>query len=266
MTAQHRSLLERWYIDHGRHDLAWRHTWDRWEIMVAEVMLAQTQVARVERVWPAFLEEFPTPDAAVRAGPGALIAAWGRLGYPRRARRLYDAAAIIVEYGWPTDLTTLPGIGRYTAGAIRAEADDDPRAIGIDVNIRRVCERVRDSTQRVADTEAVAIHLARPLVGRDRLWALMDLGALVCTARNPGCGRCPLRRRCRTRGERSTETNSRQAAYQGSFRQQRGDVLARLRTEASVPVDDLDPAALASLIADGLATIDVRQRLARLPD
>ena len=100
-SAAKPSRLERWYVDHGRHDLAWRHTRDRWAILVSEVMLQQTQVPRVADVWPAFMAEFPTPAAMAAAGPGAVITAWGRLGYPRRARRLWEAATVIADQGWP---------------------------------------------------------------------------------------------------------------------------------------------------------------------
>src|SRR5579885_3139210 len=104
--------LARWYATNGRHALPWRATRDRWAELVAEVMLQQTQVARVEPVWHGFMQQFPDVHTAAAAGPGALIAAWGRLGYPRRARRLWEAAVYVVERGWPDDLTLLPGVGR----------------------------------------------------------------------------------------------------------------------------------------------------------
>ena len=132
-----RPSLARWYASHGRHDLAWRHTRDRWAVLVSEVMLHQTQVARAEVAWPAFMAAFPTPAATAAAWPAAVIRAWGRLGYPRRARHLYDAAVVIARDGWPDDLRSLPGVGRYTAGAVAAQADDvDVPAV--DVNVRRV--------------------------------------------------------------------------------------------------------------------------------
>jgi A/G-specific adenine glycosylase len=148
---------------------------------------------------------------------------------------------------------------------VRAEADGDPDAIGIDVNIRRVCERVDGTALSVEAAERTARRLARPLRGRERLLALMDLGALVCTARDPNCPRCPLRRRCATRGVRSDERTSTQGRYEGSFRQRRGAVLARLRSEALVPLSELDPVALSSLVDDGLAIIDETRQHARLP-
>ena len=107
--------LRHWYQDHGRHDLAWRQTRDRWAVLVSEVMLAQTQVGRVAAVWPSFMERFPTPGAMAASSPGDVIVAWGNLGYPRRARRLWEAAGIVAATGWPDDLAALPGVGRYTA-------------------------------------------------------------------------------------------------------------------------------------------------------
>lgn len=246
--------LAYWYAHHGRHDLPWRRTRDRWAVLVAEVMLAQTQVPRVERVWSGFVARFPTPSDAARAGPGALITAWGRLGYPRRARRLWESAVVIDRSGWPDDLRTLPGVGRYTAGAVRAECDNDPHAIGVDVNVRRVCERVTGTRLTDRDAEHAAARIARPLTGRDRLLSLMDLGALVCSARAPRCGDCPLRRRCATRGT-LPPVPRRAAPYAGSFRERRGRVLARLRAGVPVPAGELDHEALASLVVDGLATV-----------
>ena len=122
--------------------LPWRATRDRWLVLVSEVMLHQTQAPRVAQVYDAFVAQFPTPAATAAASPAAVIAAWGRLGYPRRARWLWDAARRIDADGWPDDLRELPGVGRYTAAAVAAQADDAD-AIGIEVNIRRVCERVR---------------------------------------------------------------------------------------------------------------------------
>jgi A/G-specific adenine glycosylase len=254
--------LADWYLEHGRHDLAWRHTRDRWAALVSEVMLQQTQVPRVADAWPGFLARFPTPVAMAEAGPGAVITAWGRLGYPRRARRLWEAASIIAADGWPDDLSTLPGVGRYTAGAIRAQADDAD-VPAIEVNIRRVVERCAGRSLTVAEAEAASVSLGRPLDGRDRLLALMDVGAVLCRPRDPRCSECPLRRRCASRGPRPGEVRSRQAAFAGSFRQRRGLVMARLREGDPIAVSALDAEALASLVADGLAI--VHRNRARLP-
>jgi len=248
------AVLARWYAQHGRHDLAWRATRDRWPVLVSEVMLQQTQVPRVAEAWPGFIARFPTAAAMAAAGPGAVITAWGRLGYPRRARRLWEASVIVAADGWPEDLTALPGVGRYTAGAVLAQADDAD-VPAVEVNIRRVVERTAGRALSERDAEAAMVRLARPLRGRDRLLALMDVGALLCRPRAPKCGECPLRRRCATRGEREDEVRSRQPAFAGSFRQRRGGVMARLRAGGAVAVDDLDAEALESLVADGLAVV-----------
>lgn len=250
------SALARWYIAHGRHELPWRATRDRWAVLVSEVMLAQTQVTRVIPAWCDFVSRFPTPDALATAGPDAALRAWGRLGYPRRARRLWETAVVVVRDGWPEDDAVLPGVGRYTAAALRAQVDDRDDAIGVDVNIRRVVQRLEGRVLGAAAAETAAARYGAPLRGRDRLLALMDLGATVCTPRAPRCGACPLRRRCATRGPLDGETRRRQARYEGSHRQRRGAVLARLRAHTSVAITELDTDALASLVADGLAAVD----------
>jgi A/G-specific adenine glycosylase len=245
--------LRSWYTGNGRHDLPWRATRDRWLVLTSEVMLHQTQVPRVEAVWPEFVTAFPTPDAMASAGPAAVIRAWGRLGYPRRARRLYEAAVMIARDGWPDDLRDLPGVGRYTSAAVRAQADgvDVP---AVDVNIRRVVQRIAGRVLRDPVAEEVMVVIAEPLRGRDRLLALMDLGALVCRPRAPRCDACPLFVACATRGELDKETRRRQAPYRGSFRERRGRVLGALRG-GPVPLVDLDADALASLVDDGLASV-----------
>jgi A/G-specific adenine glycosylase len=253
--------LARWYRTNGRHDLIWRATRDRWAVLVSEVMLHQTQVGRVLDAFPPFVARFPTPQRAADAGPGALIEAWGRLGYPRRALRLWEAADRIVADGWPDDLAELPGVGRYTAAAIAAQVDDAD-VVGIEVNIRRVCERVRGESLSDREAEAEAVAIAGSLRGRDRLLALMDVGALVCTARGPRCDVCPLETVCATRGVLGHETKHRQPRFEGSFRQRRGIVLARLRA-GSAPTVELDGEALASLLDDGLA--EVTRGRAHLP-
>jgi A/G-specific adenine glycosylase len=252
-----------WYARHGRHDLPWRRTRDRWAVLVSEVMLHQTQVPRVAAAWSAFYGRFPTPAAMAQAGPGAVIQAWGTLGYPRRARRLWEAAVSIAADGWPDDLTSLAGVGRYTARAVAAQCDDTDVS-AVEVNGRRVAERTAGSALSDRDAEAVLVELGAPLRGRDRLLALMDVGAVVCRPRDPHCDACPLSRRCATRGARADEQSSRQPRYEGSFRQRRGSVMARLRVGEAVDVRTLDADALASLVDDGLAVID-HDAMARLP-
>jgi A/G-specific adenine glycosylase len=183
-----------------------------------------------------------------------VIAAWGRLGYPRRARWLWEAAARIDRDGWPEDLRELPGVGRYTAAALAAQVDDTD-VVGIEVNIRRVCERVAGTRLGERAAETVAVTIAEPLRARDRLLALMDLGATVCTAREPSCAHCPITATCVTRGALGDETKHRQARYEGSFRQRRGIVMAELRAHDTVALAALDRDALDSLVRDGLAEI-----------
>jgi A/G-specific adenine glycosylase len=155
----------------------------------------------------------------------------------------------------------LPSVGRYTAGAVAAQADDAD-VPAVEVNIRRVVERVEGRRLTEREAEAATVRVGRPLRGRDRLLALMDVGALLCRPRAPRCDECPLARRCATRGPLPDERRSRQAPFAGSFRQRRGEVLRRLRT-AATPVAELDADALASLVADGLAEVD--GACARLP-
>ena len=248
------STLATWYEEHGRHQLPWRATRDRWAVLVSEVMLHQTQAARVEGAYPSFLAEFPTPAAMAAAPAGDVIRAWGRLGYPRRARRLWDTARHVASSGWPEDLEQLPGVGRYTAAAVRAQADDvDVPAV--DVNIRRVVERVSGRRLTPREADAAAVRIAGPLRGRDRLLALMDVGALLCRPEQPRCPACPLRRRCTSRGPLDSERRPLAAPYDGSFRQRRGAVLARLRA-GPTPAALLDTEALTSLRRDGLAVLD----------
>ncbi len=194
------SKLAGWYREHGRHTLAWRATRDRWTVLVSEVMLHQTQVPRVAAVFDAFIAQFPTPAAMAAAGPAAVITAWGRLGYPRRARRLWEAAGSSPATAGPPISPSCPGVGRYTAAAVAAQADDDDR-VGIEVNVRRVVRAcARAAAHRPGSRGRASASSARVSTPRDRLLALMDLGATVCAARTPRCERCPLVTICATRG------------------------------------------------------------------
>lgn len=248
------SGIATWYAEHGRHDLPWRHSRDRWSVLVSEVMLQQTQVTRVRGAWEPFIARFPSPEVMAAAGPGAVIAAWGRLGYPRRARRLWETAALVTERGWPHDLRALPGIGTYTAAAIAAQADDTD-VVAIEANVRRVVERVAGRRLTAKEAEAAAYRAGGPLRGRDRLLAIMDVGAVLCRPSAPRCSECPLAPGCASRSRPARTRRRRSAPFPGSFRQRRGEVLARLRDAPVVPADQLDPEALAALVLDGLAEI-----------
>jgi A/G-specific adenine glycosylase len=258
-------VIGAWYADHGRHDLPWRATRDRWAVLVSEVMLQQTQVGRVAAVWPDFMARFPTPESMAAAPAGDVIAAWGRLGYPRRARRLWEAAGRIAAGGWPDDLSELPGVGRYTAEAVAAQVDGRD-APAVETNIRRVVERRAGRRLSPSEAATASRDAGTPLEGRDRLLALMDIGAVLCRPREPRCPECPLEPGCATAAAGTPDATlgrrPRQPAYEGSFRQRRGRVLAELRS-GPCPSAALDAAALASLVEDGLATLD--GPLARLP-
>jgi A/G-specific adenine glycosylase len=168
------ALLE-WYAREAR-DLPWRRTRDPYAILVSEVMLQQTQVARVVPRYLAWLEKWPTAADLAAAPVADVLAAWVGLGYNRRALRLREACAVVARDGWPDDLRALPGIGPYTAAAVGAFAfgrDELP----VDTNVRRVLDRT-----------GFAPRHTPPALGQ----ALMELGAVVCRARDAACGACPV--------------------------------------------------------------------------
>src|SRR5439155_9165244 len=160
-------LLRVWFVANGR-DLPWRRTRDPYAILVSEVMLQQTQVERVIPRYLRWLERWPTVDALAAASAGDVIRGWQGLGYNRRALNLHRSAQLVAEAGWPDDLTELPGVGRYTADAVRAFAFGEP-VLPVDTNVRRVQERTG--------------HAFSPAAGQ----ALFDLGREVCLARVPRC-------------------------------------------------------------------------------
>jgi A/G-specific adenine glycosylase len=219
-----------WFGRKGR-DLPWRRTRDPYAILVAEVMLQQTQVERVVPRYLAWLERWPTAAALAAASPAEAIRAWQGLGYNRRALALHRAARLVAERGWPDDLTELPGVGRYTADAVRAFALGEP-VLPEDTNVRRVQERTG--------------HRFGPACGQ----ALMDLGATVCLARVPRCTVCPLAQSCPSRGRRY-EPLRKQSRFEGSFRQRRA---AALRAVAAGEQPD-DAEAIAALARDGLVEL-----------
>ena len=231
-----------WYAEHGR-DLPWRRTRDPYAILVSEVMLQQTQVERVVPRWLRWLERWPTVEALAAASPADVIREWDGLGYNRRALHLHRAAAIVAEHGWPEDLTELPGVGPYTAGAV-ANFAFGRSVLPVDTNVRRIRERAQQS------------------FGPRCAQALFDLGATVCLARIPRCGRCPLADGCPSRGRRY-EPARRQGRFEGSFRQLRA---AALRAVSKRPrrLGELEPEVVASLEADGLVSVVAGH--VRLPD
>jgi A/G-specific adenine glycosylase len=232
-------LLLSWFAEHGR-DLPWRRTRDPYAILVSEVMSQQTQVERVVPRWRRWLERWPTVAALAAAPAGDVIREWQGLGYNRRAVSLHRAAQHVAAYGWPEDLTELPGVGRYTADAVACFAFGRP-VLPVDVNVRRVSGRTG--------------HAFTPVAAQ----ALMDLGKSVCLARVPRCGVCPLAGACPSRGRRF-ESSRRQGPFEGSFRQRRAEAL-RAVVEGSHP-EDVE--AVASLARDGLVRLD--GELVSLPD
>jgi A/G-specific adenine glycosylase len=227
-------LLAAWFSENGR-DLPWRRTRDPYAILVSEVMLQQTQVERVVPRWRDWISRWPTVEGLAAASPADVIRAWQGLGYNRRAVNLHRTAQVVAERGWPEDLAELPGVGRYTADALRAFAFGEP-VLPVDTNVRRVQERTRHC------------------FGAASAQALMDLGATVCLARVPRCRTCPLAGRCPSRGRRY-EPLRRQSRFEGSFRQRRARTLRALAAGARAAAE-LDAEALDSLAADGLARID----------
>jgi len=227
------SRLLVWFESFGR-DLPWRHTRDPYAILVSEVMLQQTQVARVIPQYLDWLGRWPTVTSLADAPTGDVIRAWQGLGYNRRALALQRAAQAVARDGWPEDLTTLPGIGPYTAAAVRNFAFGED-VLPHDVNVSRIERRTGHSFTGAAAQ------------------ALMDLGATVCLARVPRCDPCPLADTCPSRGIRE-EAARKQSRFEGSFRQRRATTL-RLVAAAAGPPETLDKEAVNALAKDGLVVI-----------
>ena len=187
-----------WYAGVAR-PLPWRATRDPYALLVSEVMLQQTQAARVVPRYEAFLARFPDAPTLAAAPARDVLEEWSGLGYNRRALALRAAAGHVAAHGWPADLETLPGVGAYTAAAVASFAWDAQRA-AVDVNVARVIGRWdgRDYTPRPLAERAAALLPA----GRAATWnqAMMELGATVCTARVPRCGACPVAAGCASAG------------------------------------------------------------------
>ena len=229
-----REQLLAWYAAHGR-ELPWRKTRDPYAILVSEVMLQQTQAARVVPRWLAWLERWPTAGALAAAPAAEVIREWQGLGYNRRAVNLQRAARVAAEHGWPDELTELPGVGPYTAAAVACFAFGR-EVLPVDVNVRRVQERSGEPFDHTCAQ------------------ALMDLGATICIARVPRCGACPLAASCPSRGRRY-EALRKQSRFEGSFRQRRALTL-RLVAESPRPFASLDADAVRSLERDELVLVE----------
>ncbi len=277
MTADLVAPVLRWYARRAR-DLPWRRPGaSPWSVLVSEFMLQQTPVARVLPAHEAWLARWPVPPSLAAATPGDAVRQWGRLGYPRRALRLHATARVLTgQYGGDvpasvTELAGLPGVGPYTAAAVASFAFGQRHAV-LDTNVRRVLSRlVRGEQLPPVAASAAERRLAESLLPlaprRAARWsvAVMELGALVCTAARPRCDSCPVARYCawRLAGYPAGPGRAPAARYTGSDRECRGRLLALLRQASGpVPTADLDAAwpapaqrerALAALIADGLA-------------
>lgn len=266
-------VVGEWFTQ-NRRDLPWRSS-DPWGVYVSEIMLQQTPVNRVLPSWRDWLDRWPTPTDLADDSVGEAIRQWGRLGYPRRAKRLYEAAALMRDRfgGQVPDqedlLRELPGVGEYTAAAVAAFAFGRDTVV-VDINVRRFLARVitgRDPRLHPSAAErAVAEQVFAGLDLPAPLWAAasMEFGALVCTSRAPACVSCPLSEMCDwVPGARVSRTQ----AYEGTDRQARGAVLAVLRQGPAEAIDWHDAAqlerALEGLLADGLI---VRTERWQLPD
>ena len=267
--------LTTWY-DASARVLPWRGPGvSPYGVLVSEVMLQQTPVARVLPAYEAWMGRWPTPEALAAEAPGEAVRMWGRLGYPRRALRLHAACvAVVNRFGGelPTtvsELLTLPGVGEYTARAVAVFALGQRQAV-VDTNVRRVVARVvegvADAPVRRSDLALVEGLLPDDDAPRVSI-ALMELGALVCTAREPRCPVCPVSSWCRwlAGGAVPLDAPVRAAqGYAGTDRQVRGRLLAVLR-DSSEPVEasalervwdiaEQRTRALDSLLSDGLVT------------
>jgi A/G-specific adenine glycosylase len=276
MTSAYLAPVQTWYSEHAR-DLPWRApTASAWSVLVSEVMLQQTPVSRVLPAYRTWLERWPEPAALAAATAADAVRQWDRLGYPRRAVRLHASSQLIVSrYGGEVpasadELRQLPGIGSYTAAAVASFAFGRRHAV-LDVNVRRVLARLVTGQALPRPAQSAAeVALAESLLpadGREAArWSVgvMELGALVCTAREPSCRACPLSGQCAwlQLGRPAGAPGRKAPGYLGSDRQCRGALMAVLRdAHRPVPADVLAACwddsgqrarSLAALIADGL--------------
>ena len=238
-----------WFTKNKR-DLPWRKT-SPWGVMVSEFMLQQTPVNRVLPKWSEWMERWPTPKDLAKATPAEVITAWGRLGYPRRALRLHNAAQVIskdFKNEVPPDLTTLqrlPGIGEYTAAAISAFAYQQ-RTLVMDINIRRVLTRLIDGQEHPKTAPTAREKTDRWLLVPNKnahVWAAatMELGALVCTSSKPKCEICPVITLCnwRKNGYPRTDLTRKSQAWDGTDRKCRGIIVQALRENESLTESEI---------------------------
>lgn len=234
-------LVLAWFEKNGR-DLPWRRTNDPYAIVVSEIMLQQTQVDRVIPKWYAFLEKFPTWEALAAAAQADVVRMWSGLGYNRRARNLHRLAIAVVERGsfpsTPEQMIELPGIGPYTSHAVAAFAFRHPSAAPVDTNIERILKRVFNAYER--DRRFID-ELARKIAPKD-VWswnhALMDIGALHCTARHHDWEACPLAPLHGTRARVEDFKKTKQSKFEHSDRWYRGRIVVMLGSR-TMTIDDV---------------------------
>jgi A/G-specific adenine glycosylase len=278
MSSLHQPVLA-WYKKNKR-DLPWRNT-DAWGVLVSEIMLQQTPVARVLPIYIEWMKRWPTPAALAAATPAQIITAWGRLGYPRRALRLHECAKVISEKyrgripDTQSELRELPGIGNYTSAAIIAFAFEG-RSLVLDINIRRVFARVIDGVEvpTAAPTKSERQEREKLIPSKNpHVWAAatMELGALICTAKNPKCGQCPLADLCiwRSLDYPLSDQPKRTQSWHGTDRQCRGVIVQALRENPALSKKEIMQLwdvpsqvekALLTLLEDGLLVEQKGQR------
>jgi A/G-specific adenine glycosylase len=241
--------LAAWYKKNKR-DLPWRKTEDEYAILISELMLQQTQVPRVkDNYYHQWLKQFPDWQTLAKASKAQVLKQWSGLGYNNRALRLHELAKIIAKEGKlpqeEKNLVKLPGIGPYTAGAIQCFARDKP-GMCIDVNIHRIIKRLfytkkQETTKR--QTEQKLMHFLQSGSPRILANALMDFGSAICTASEPKCNECPLRKNCKSKGERLEEQDERKKKRQKPFlysnRWWRGNILKQLHKHTKLKEEEL---------------------------
>lgn len=238
-----------WYAANHR-PLPWRATRDPYALLVSEVMLQQTQAARVVPYYEAFLARFPDPETLAAASPRDVLAAWSGLGYNRRALALHAAARHVATHGWPDDLTELPGVGPYTAAAVGSFAWGRQEA-AIDTNVRRVIQRHEGHAVDVAARLRELLPAGRAAEFNQ---AMMELGATVCRPRAPRCPECPLQPGCAGPGPNAPRRRGAER-FEDSDRWARGRIVAALLEGAPLPAaltPERRDRALAALERDGL--------------
>jgi len=278
MSSLHQPVLA-WYKKNKR-DLPWRNI-DAWGVVVSEIMLQQTPVARVLPIYIEWMKRWPTPEALAAATPAQVITAWGRLGYPRRALRLHECAKVIsTQYKGripetQSELRELPGIGDYTSAAIIAFAFEG-RSLVLDINIRRVFARVINGVEvpTAAPTKSERQEREKLIpVKNAHMWAAatMELGALICTAKNPKCGQCPLADQCiwRSLDYPLSDQPKRTQSWHGTDRQCRGVIVQALRENPALSKKEIMQLwhvpsqvekALLTLLEDGLVVAQKGQQ------